>query len=263
MFDFHLHSSLSFDAKDNIEAFAKMARKKNISEICFTEHIEPAHNYDIPWDGWIDLDAYKKEIARVQAIYSDIKIRVGLELGLDVNKADEIAEYVEKTPLDFVIASQHLIEGEDPYYPEYFENKTKYEAEKLYLETLLACLKAYHGKFNVVGHIGYVNHYARKGNYKYTEYPDLLDEILKHTIACGAGIEINTSGYNTNKEPMPTADVVARFHELGGEIITIGSDAHSIYNIGYHINDAIEILKTLNIKYICTFENMKAIFHKI
>lgn len=263
MFDYHIHSEWSFDAKDGIQDIAEKALRAGLHEICFTEHIEPYNTYGLDWDGFIDFDAYSDEIDRVRSLFPGLSIRRGLELGLEESARPAILRYISGKSLDFLIASQHFIQGYDPYFPEYFMGKTKKESEETYLHCLLNCLTGV-DSYCVVGHIGYVSKNAPYHSpLVWRDYPDLLDEILQKIIHLGRGIEINTSSYGVYNEPMPTAGIIRRFLELGGEIITTGSDAHGKDRAGDHCGDALELLRSLGAKYVCTFENLKPIFHKI
>ena len=263
MFDYHIHSEWSFDAKDSIQSIAENAVRVGLYEICFCEHIEPYNTYGLDWDGFIDFDAYSAEIERVRSLFPGLKIRRGLELGLEESARPAILDYLSGKPLDFMIASQHFIQGYDPYFPEYFEGKTKREAEEAYLLCLLNCLKGFDA-YCVAGHIGYVSKHAPYNSpLIYGDYSDLIDEILKEIIHTGHGIEINTSSYSVFNEPMPASGIIRRFLDLGGDIVTIGSDAHATGRVGDHYTEAAELLRALGAAYVCTFESLKPIFHKI
>ncbi|MEI6100836.1 MAG: histidinol-phosphatase HisJ family protein, partial [Eubacteriales bacterium] len=243
MFDYHIHSNWSFDAEDSLEGITEEAAQIGLTEICFTEHIEPGHPYDLKWDGFIDYPAYSREIKRVRGKYPQIEIKTGLELGLAKDYLHQIHQFVAERDIDFIIASQHIVQGFDPYFPEYFKGKPKRESEEVYLQTLLENLRGF-TPYSVVGHIGYV---CKNSPYheplQYDEYADLIDEILKTAINSGHGIEVNTSGYGKYNEPMPTPDIIRRFLALGGEIITIGSDAHLKERVGGNFSDALELLR--------------------
>lgn len=263
MFDFHIHSSLSFDGNDSIDSIAGEAVAAGLKEICFCEHIEPAHTYGIDWDGYVDFDEYTRQIEAARKKYPGLFIRQGIEAGLAVSSTRKIREYLSDKPLDFVIASQHVIAGKDPYFSSYFEGKTKQEAEELYLKYLFDCIKDFE-VYSVVGHIGYVNqHSPYNAPLSYAEYSDLIDRILKTAINAGRGIEVNASGYYKYGEPLPAPDTIRRFLELGGEIITVGSDAHYKNVVGAKYDEIIGLLQSLGAKYVCTFEKMQPVFHKI
>lgn len=263
MFDYHIHSNWSFDAEDSIDSIVCEASQAGLAEICFTEHIEPGHPYGFEWDGFIDFHSYTEEIRTIRSKYPEIKIRTGLELGLTKDTLEQSRKYIAGKKLDFVIASQHIVQGCDPYFPEYFKGKSKKEAEELYLQTLLECLRGFK-PYSVVGHIGYV---SKNASYHspliYEDYPDLIDMILNEAIQTGHGIEVNTSSYSALGEPMPTSDIVRRYLQLGGEIITIGSDAHLKERVGGNFSDALDMLRSLDAKYVCTFDNMNPVFHPI
>jgi histidinol-phosphatase (PHP family) len=263
MFDFHIHSTVSFDGNDSIESIAGEAAAAGLREICFCEHIEPAHTYGIDWNGYVDFDEYTRQIDLARNKFPHLTIRQGIEVGLDVTSTGMIKEYLLDKPVDFVIASQHMINGEDPYFPSYFEGKTKEEAEELYLKYLLKCIENF-DYYSVAGHIGYVNQYSpHNAPLSYPDYKDLIDRILKTVIGAGKGIEVNASGYYKYNEPLPTPDIIRRFLKLGGEIITVGSDAHFKSVVGAKYSETISLLKSLGAKTVCTFEKMKPVFHKI
>ena len=93
-------------------------------------------------------------------------------------------------------------------------------------------------------------------------YQEMTDEIMKILVAKGKGMEVNTSGLDKNVGFLPSAEYLRRFKELGGEIVTIGSDAHDQSRVGQHVNLGCEMLKDI-FGYVCTFADRKPIFHKL
>ena len=81
-------------------------------------------------------------------------------------------------------------------------------------------------------------------------------------IAKGKGMEINTSGVDRAGDFLPSAAFLKRYKELGGEIVTLGSDAHAPDRVGQYASEAMAILKDI-FGYVCTFADRKPIFHKI
>ncbi len=118
----------------------------------------------------------------------------------------------------------------------------------------------------VIGHIGYP---ARYGDYDdnqmyYDESPELIDAMLKKIIDKGFGIEINTSNFGRAlDETMPPRSILQRYIQLGGEIITIGSDAHNITDIGKGYSRARDMLINFGVKYVCVFDKLKPEFIKL
>ena len=92
----------------------------------------------------------------------------------------------------------------------------------------------------------------------------MIQEILEIVIKDEKGIEVNTSSHRYGlKDSTPSRDILKLYKELGGKIITIGSDSHKIEHLGAYINEAKELLKELGFEYYCTFEKMEPIYHKL
>ncbi len=265
MFDYHMHSRVSFDTDASPAEMVRAAEKAGLSEICFTDH------YDFN-----DIKKHERHIFTLED-YRDaydtltsetIKIRRGFEIGLTPWNQKELKALLDSYDFDFVIGSLHYAGGSDPYYADFWQGLTVEQAFEKYLKHILDCVKV-HSDFDVLGHINYVCRYVCRsphgltGKYlRYEDYSDICDEIFKVLIAKGKGIEINTSGYEAYGEFIPSTSFVKRFRELGGEIITVGSDAHDPSRVGERISGALEIAKDV-FGYVCTFKKRKAIFHKL
>ena len=166
---------------------------------------------------------------------------------------------------DFAIASSHLVGDLDPYQNAYWENKTEQEAMNMYFQSILDNIKAF-TDFDVYGHIDYAIRYAPNKNKKfsYLDYKDIIDEVLKRIIYIGKGIEVNTSGYKYGLGvPHPHTDILRRYKELGGELITIGSDGHKPDHLAYDFNVIEEHLLSIGYKYYTVFKNRKASMIKL
>ena len=265
MFDYHIHSNVSFDAYDSPARIAMTAKEKGISEICFTEH----HEIDYPYDEIhpeLDFKIYERELEKALRCAPEIRIRKGVELSLMPHALQKIKKSLEGQELDFIIASQHTIKGKDPYFGDSFEGKTLRQAQREYLEEMLYDLKHY-DDFDVVGHIGYLDKYlpqvdciTEKEPFTYADFSDLLDEILTSVIARGKGIEVNTSNYFVYDWPTPQKTILKRFVDLGGEIVTLGSDAHFADVVGHRFGDALQYMQECGVKYICRYEARKPEF---
>lgn len=272
MFDYHMHSRNSFDGSETIVQMAKSARDKGLREICFTDHQEidyPKENIiDDIYFGLLDKEKYYDELLSVREEVPEIKIKFGLETGLISGSLNKIEEDAKSMPFDFIIASQHVAAGLDPYYGKYFREFGLREGREIYLKELCENIVNFN-EFDVVGHIGYLEKYLEKNGYRnektfvYSDFVDIIDEILKSVILRGRGIEVNTSNYKIHGTPNPHPSIIKRYKELGGEIITTGSDAHSSSGIAASFKETYELLKDLGFKYVCTFENRKPIFNKI
>lgn len=266
MFDYHIHSTVSFDGHDSMLACAQAARDKGFTDICFTEHHELGYPYEESKPDF-DFDLYFSELAKTRAAVPEIKIRAGVEAALLPDWLDRIADDISGRGFDFVIASQHTAQGEDPFFGDLFPGRTLRQAQEAYLSEMLSNLQNFKGEYCVIAHIGYIDKYLDRCDlqpgdapFQYKDFPDLIDDILLTAIRKGHGIEVNTSNYYIHGYPTPHPTIIKRFFELGGEVVTIGSDAHSADVIGHKFNEARELLKSSGAKYICTFEDMKPTF---
>lgn len=264
MFDYHIHSKYSFDSTTKLEENIKSAIKKNIREICFTDHID--YDFDcIGTDSVFDFDEYLSEINDLKRKYENlIAIRAGVEFGLQPHTVRKCKKDVESHEFDFVIASLHSVDKMDLYAGEYYRKRTQKEAYNDYFAELNNVLNDFES-YNVAGHLDIVRRYDRNSVYpRYNEYRDLVEIVLKNIISKGKGIEVNTSGIRYNKGANhPNIEILQTYYELGGEIITIGSDAHNEKDLGYGISNVIRSLKSIGFKSINTFEQMRPIYHKI
>lgn len=249
--DYHMHTFFSHDSKGQPEEYIKEAINLGLDEICFTDH-----NDYIAGGKWIlDVESYFKYLLPLKEKYQDqITIKIGIEVGLDMLSYDVTKTLVASYPFDFVIGSIHTINLIDIAHNEYYEHKTKDEVHELYFKTMLECVKQC-DYFDVLGHLDYVR---RNGPFvdksiDYAKYQELIDEIYKLLIAKGKGIEINLSGYRVFDESLPNYDQVKRYYDLGGRIITIGTDSHQKEYVGKHLDKALKMCEAIGFKDITTF----------
>jgi len=260
--DFHLHSSFSGDSDTQTEAQIQSALQKQVSILCFTEHMDKDYPFtDICLE--LDTESYVQKIHHLQNLWaSQIDIRLGVELGLQPHLGDFYQNYLRQYPFDFVIGSTHAVDAYDPYYPVFWENHDPYERIQRFLDVTLENIHAF-DNFDVYGHIDYVIRYVpwQNKNFPYMKYADILDEILKLLISKRKGIEVNTGGYKAGLGiPNPCPEILKHYRELGGEIITFGSDAHFPQYVGYCFEEAAQILKDCGFKYFTVFKERKPEF---
>ncbi len=261
MFDFHLHTSVSFDSTAKAEDLALAAKAAGLTEICFTDHwdynSDPAKQHN-PFD----LAAYSGAYDGLTV--PGLTIRRGVEFGLTGWNQPELKTLLAQRRFDFVIGSMHFVDGWDPYDAEYWQGKTVQEAFYRYLEATLECVKL-HEDYDVLGHLTYVCKSVHNPTHKpvlYKDFAEITDEILRVLVQKGKGMEINTSGVDRAGDFLPGAPFLKRFRELGGEIVTVGSDAHDASRVGQYSKEALEILKDI-FGHVCTFQNRKPVFHKL
>ena len=258
--DYHMHSSFSGDGTASMEDMAKRALELGLTHISFTEHYDPDYIYPPGEEGMFELntDSYLYELLKLKSKYSgQLEIAFGVELGLQPHLKRQLALYAKSHEFDFIIGSSHLCNRKDPYYPDFFQGRNEDEAHHEYFEADLECVKAL-PYFDVYGHLDYVVRYGptKDDCYTYQKHADVFDKILSTLIENEKGIELNTGGFRSGlNQPNPCAEILKRYKALGGEIITIGSDAHEPKDIAADFDKAYDILKECGFQYYCVFQN--------
>ncbi len=259
--DLHTHTSFSSDSDQPMEGAVLAMIGRGLKTVCFTEHMD----MDYPGGEFLlDTPAYRTELVRLRDKYSGrIEILFGVELGLMDYLAPRLRDYLSEWDFDFVIGSSHLVGGIDPYEPEYFSANGDYNGILRYFESILANIKVF-DDFDVYGHLDYVVRYSAAKSYCPADYRELLDEILQTLISMGKGIELNTAGLKYGLGwAHPHPDVLRRYRELGGEIITVGSDGHKAEHYAWEFERAADILRAAGFEYYTLFRNRKPEMIKI
>lgn len=260
--DFHIHSSLSADSKAPMESMIARGLELGLTAMCFTEHMDYGY-IDEGLNFELDTDVYCQTFLEMKERYrGQIRLLFGIELGLQPHLAAKHAAYLSSCPFDFVIGSSHLVDGIDPYYPKFYEGRTEEESYHRYFLSILENLDAF-SDVDTYGHIDYVVRYGPNKNrfYSYQKYREIIDEILKKLIEKGIGLEVNTAGYKYGLgAPNPHPDIIKRYRDLGGEILTVGSDAHAPEHLAYAFSGLDELLKRCGFRYYTIFEKRKPEF---
>ncbi|MBR1479223.1 MAG: histidinol-phosphatase HisJ family protein [Lachnospiraceae bacterium] len=267
--DCHLHTHHSADTDTPMEAMIERAIELSLDTVCFTEHNDFGfpESYELPGKVWeLNADSYLYELLEMREKYKDkIRVLFGVEIGLQPQYMRENAIFAKAHEYDFIIGSTHLVDGKDPYYAESFDGQNDDEIYRKYFEETLVNLKK-NSNYDVAGHLDYVVRYGKNKDrdYSYEKYKDVIDEILRTLIDKGKGLELNTGGLKSGlKDLHPSKDILKRYRELGGEIITIGSDAHKPENIGEYFDRACETLKDCGFNYYSVYEKRVAEFRKL
>lgn len=260
--DSHLHTSFSADSDTPPRLQIERAIALGMPSLCITDH----QDFDGPpdvMDFTFDTAAYWDTLLRLKEEYRDrIELRIGVELGIQPDIPTDLASYAASWPFDFVIGSVHFCEGMDPYYPKFYKGRPEEAAYRSYFETELQGFQAY-DCFDVAGHLDYVVRYGPNKNalYTYEKYRDIFDEILNVLIEKGKGLECNTAGFKAGLgHPHPTEAILKRYREMGGEILTLGSDAHRPEHMAFHFDQIGDLLKSCGFRYYTVFKERKPEF---
>lgn len=261
MFDYHIHSRVSYDSKTVPEDIVKKALDIGLKEICFTDHLDYGESYTGE-PLVFDTENYNANYDHLSA--TGLKIRRGFEFGMTPYNKTTFQEDLKRRHFDFVIGSVHFVKELDVFFAPYWEGKNQKEAERQYFEEILKCVEV-HDDFDVLGHITYVSKVKINPDKRpilYKEHAEVFDEILRTVISKGKGIEINTSGVDRCGDYLPGMEFLRRFKELGGQVVTVGSDAHQAHRVGQYCHDACKMVSEI-FGHVCTFENRTPIFHKL
>lgn len=258
--DWHVHTRFSTDSKADPDAVIRKAISQGLDKICITDH----YDMDYPGGGFIfDPEEYWKPMEQLREKYAGkIDVRIGVEMGLkpELSHGERVYRFLNKYPFDYAIGSVHLVDGKDPYDRDQIDLSDE-ELYQRYFEMVLENVRKPRG-YQALGHLDYVVRYgySKAEHYSYERYEDVIDSILMEIINRGIALEINTAGLRyglgfTNPHP----DIIRRYHNLGGELITVGSDAHRPEDVGYGFDQVKDLLLNIGIHYITEYRQKKPV----
>lgn len=263
--DYHMHTTFSGDGEGTPEEMADAAIAKGLRTICITDH----EDYGQVGEDVMVLSDYEEYVHTIQKLRESYKNKLEICLGIEIGLKENLGSYYQKVigtyPFDFVIGSLHYVNGLDPYYGEIFETYSDEEVYRMTFREMTECVRKIKD-FDVLGHLDYVVRYGKyqEKECSYQKFSDEIDELLQAVIETGRGIELNTAGIKYGLPfAHPHPDVLKRYRELGGEIITVGSDAHQPKHVGYAFGQAEEILTACGFKYYTEFKSRKPVFKQI
>lgn len=280
--DYHVHTEYSDDSAYEMEQVVRDAIERGIDELCFTDHVDYGIKRD--WDepgeliyrvggsgepdamvlNNVDYPKYVAQIRELQKKYGDrISIKLGLEFGMQAHTIDRYEKLFARYPFDFIILSVHEVEDKEFWNQDFQKGRSQQEYNERYYEELLYLVKHYHN-YSILGHVDLITRYDEVGIYPFEKVKPVITEILKTVIADGKGIEVNTSSHRYGlKDLTPSRDILRLYRELGGRIITIGSDSHKPEHLGAYIDDTKQELRALGFTEFCTFDQMKPVYHPL
>lgn len=257
-YDYHIHTIHSGDGKSTLFEVCESAINKGLKEIAITEHFEPIST-DKEYKFYKPL-VCRDEINEANEIYKGkLKIKMGIELGQPHLFLESSNSILKATALDYVIGSAHKLPGDTDVSQLDYNRISSQDACELYINQITQLVNT--ADFDCVGHLDLIKRYSTstyKRRITLMDQYELLKEVLKLIISKGKGIEINTSGLRqAPRETMPGLDVLKLYSDLGGEILTIGSDAHRYVDVGEGIDTAIENAKEAGFKHLTIFKDRK------
>ncbi|MBR3348750.1 MAG: histidinol-phosphatase HisJ family protein [Solobacterium sp.] len=285
--DYHLHCEFSDDSRERMENQIQRAIELKLDEICFTDHVDYGIKKDwsegnIVWRGGdvmssgvvgkdplanVNYPEYFSKIDRMRETYKgQIVIKKGLEFGIQTITADMFQKLYDTyaDQLDFVLLSMHQVNNLEFWTQDFQRGKTQKEYNEEYYREIYETQKVFKD-YSVLAHLDLIARYDENGVYPIENVIDMVAEILKQAIADGKGIELNTSSWKYGlKDTQPCRAILRLYKDLGGRILTVGSDAHVSKMLADHLDEGYQILRDeIGFTEICTFDHMKPVFHTL
>lgn len=279
MIDCHTHTQFSMDSEADINECIEKAVSLGLSAYAITDHCEcnawyeKEHYTDTDNMDWFNYSAdFENSVNAVTALKEKYGKKINLICGVEMGQATQDTEIAEKIAsdkrLDFIIGSMHQIKSEKDFYYIDYENMSMDEIysllERYFKEVYQMCRM---DCFDVLGHLTYCMRYmkCRNGiNPDISRFDDIIAECFRTLAHNGKGIEINTSGIRQGfGDVFPSLKYVKLFKDMGGEIISVGSDSHTPEDIGMNISDGIEVAKNAGFSRLCYFRERKPHFINI
>lgn len=265
--DLHMHTASSFDGNYSGALMCKASAENELSVIAITDHFDvdfyKAHRLEMRQKTSYEDICYVKE-----AFADKIKVLRGIEMGQPTYEEDLTAKSLARYEYDFVIGSIHNLRNMPDFGDLDYKALSQDEIYALldkYFEEMLTLAK-WNG-FDTLAHLTYPMRYivqAGRDDIDLERYNDITDEIFRTLIANGKALEINTSGLRQPiGKTMPTENYVKRFRELGGEYLTLGSDAHFTEHTGAGIDEGYAIAERCGFDCVTYFEGRKPVKVKI
>ncbi len=273
--DYHVHTEYSDDSIYPMEDVILDAIEMGLDEICFTDHVDYGVKCD--WDSGKTIEYrdgeplanvyyphYMEEIKEMQYLYGDrIALKTGLEFGMQVHTIPQFEQLFSKYKFDFIILSVHQVENKEFWTQDFQTGKTQQEYPECYYGEMLELVRRYKN-YSVIGHMDLITRYDKAGGYPFEKIKPLVTDILKTVISDGKGIELNTSFHRyALSDTTPSAEILKLYYNLGGKVITIGSDSHRPEQLGAYMREGKKLLRSMGFQYFCTYDRMKPIFHKL
>lgn len=275
--DYHMHTQFSDDSVEPMENMVKKAIALNFDEICFSDHVDYGIKLDVEQFNKqedaqsmlvrrlcnVDYPKYMQSIKDMRTKYRDvINIKTGMEFGVQKHTIPQFETLFFNYDFDFIIMSCHQVEDKEFWTNEFQEGQSQETYIERYYQEIYDCVCAYKN-YSVLGHLDMIQRYT-KPRYPFEKSKAIITKILKQVIQDGKGIEVNSSSFHYKiPDLMPERAILKLYYELGGKIITVGSDAHETKYLGDEIPYIYEELKKIGFTHVCTFDRMIPSYHAL
>lgn len=262
MIDLHIHTNASHDAEGSVAEFCRSAIEKGIKTIGITNHLDLDPGLEHCGD--YNHQAVLEEVERARKTFGDsLQIVVGVEVSYQSEYENEIARALDAIKADFIMGSVHMLGGADYIITEengarnFFRNKSDpQEVYGVYFQEVLRAVKF--GYFDVLGHLDVIKRFGEtlfqplRPNEYYGEIRRIIEGLIKRNMA----LEVNTSGlHHLVKEIYPSPYILKLYRELGGTMLTLGSDAHNPGDIARGFDQAVKLITMEKFSYLTIFQD--------
>ena len=279
--DYHVHTEFSDDSVFALEDVCALAIERGIDEICITDHVD----YDVrpDWDEYrwdpscakifegkpsinVDYERYFPAIEAARERFAPmLAVKTGMEFGVQSHTAERFHALFEQhaDAWDFIILSIHQVGNEEFWNGTFQKGRTQDEYNMQYYEEMLRVVQRF-DDWSVLGHLDLIKRYDAAGPWPDENARDIVAEIMKEAIRRGKGIELNTSSIRYGLSDLtPSEGILRLYRDLGGRVLSIGSDSHKPEHLGAHISMMRERLQAIGFTEFCTFDHMEPVFHKL
>lgn len=250
----HMHTSFSFDGESTLRQQLDAAARCGIAVVAVTDHCEMNAPQDVRHEP--DVLAGLAQLETLRADYPEMTLLRGVELGQATQNVEAAREFVSSTNLDFILGSTHNIRNHEDFYDIDYSGCNYSELYAMYLEEELEMIEL--DLFDSLAHLTYPLRYIREKCHLPLDeavFAPKYDEILRQLALRGKALEVNTSAIRNGGELCPDIALLRRFKELGGELVTVGSDAHRCDNICSGLAEGFEAVREAGFGSVAIFRN--------
>ena len=279
--DYHVHTEFSDDSSYPLEEVCRHAIELGLDEICITDHVDYGVKPDVEEyragsgtarfeDGIpvlnVDYERYFPAIDRAREQFAGrLAVKTGMEFGVQTHTEPQFNALFERYVgrWDFIILSIHQVGDKEFWNGAFQEGRTQDECNMAYYREMLDVVQSF-SSYSVLGHLDLIKRYDPVGIWPFEKSRDIVAAILERVIADGKGIELNTSSFRYGLPDLqPCTEILRLYRDLGGRILTIGSDSHRPEHLGAHISEVRDRLRALGYTEFCTFDKMEPVFHAL
>ena len=259
LIDYHFHTEISRDSQASWFDMVMAEYNAGARYLCVTDHCDTVdwRTFAI-WEPCRTIARQEREMLETyrDLLPPDLNLRLGMEVG-EAHLHPELAEELTSPDwLDFILGSYHIMERYGDYFTQdYSDPAFCRELWDIYLTDLQRVADM--DFFDVMAHIGYWRRYAWQQGVDTAltlkDYGDRVEHLLRTLVDHGRGIELNCSGIRDGCGPFPSEEILRLYRDLGGEIVTVGSDAHRPADAAKCVDQGLALLQRCGFRYVAAF----------